>query len=94
LRIQKKEDIKEKKNMLYIIVIQINVSLKEDVLKHKKDVDLKDVYDIKKCVYHRNLLIIHNTKKCVCLEDNRSWLEDVRKEKRCWVISELSLSQI
>ena len=58
--------------MLYIVVTQINVSLKEDVLKHKKDVDLKDVYDIKKCVYHRNLLIIRNTKKCVYLEDNRS----------------------
>ena len=58
--------------MLYIIVTQINVSLKEDVLKHKKDVDLKNVCDTKKCVYHRNLLINHNTKKCVCLEDNRS----------------------
>ena len=43
--------------MLYIVVIQINVSFKEDVLKHKKDVDLKDVCD---------------TKKCVCLKDNRN----------------------
>ncbi len=58
--------------MLYIIVTQINVSLKEDMLKHKKDVDSKDVCDTKKCVYHRNLLITHNTKKCVCLKDNRS----------------------
>ncbi len=33
--------------MLYIVVTQINVSLKEDVLKHKKDVDLKNVCDIK-----------------------------------------------
>ncbi len=80
--------------MLYIVVTQINASLKEDVLKHKKDVDSKNVYDTKKCVYHRNLLIIHNTKKCVCLEDNRSWLEDVKKEKRCWVIFKSSLSQI
>ncbi len=80
--------------MLYIIVTQIDASLKEDVLKHKKDVDLKDVYNTKKCVYHRNLLIICNTKKCVYLEDNRSWLENARKEKRCWVISESSLSQI
>ena len=77
--------------MLYIIVTQIDVSLKEDVLKHKKDVDLKDVYDTKKCVCHRNLLIIRNTKKCICLEDNRSWLEDARKEKRCWVRSESDL---
>ena len=58
--------------MLYIVVTQINASLKEDVLKHKKDVDSKDVCDIKKCVYHRNLLTIHNTKKCVCLKDNKS----------------------
>jgi len=58
--------------MLYIVVTQIDASLKEDVLKHKKDVDLKDVCDIKKYVCHRNLLIIHNTKKCVCLEGNRS----------------------
>jgi len=72
LRIQKKEGTKGKKNTLYIVVTQINVSLKENVLKHKKDVDLKDVCDTKKCVCHRNLLIIRNTKKCVCLEDNRS----------------------
>ncbi len=58
--------------MLYIVVTQINASLKEDVLKHKKDVDLKDVCNTKKCVYHRNLLTIHNTKKCIYLEDNRS----------------------
>ena len=58
--------------MLYIVVIQIDARLKEDVLKHKKDVDLKDVCNTKKCVYHRNLLIICNTKKYVCLEDNRS----------------------
>ncbi len=62
--------------MLYIVVIQINVSFKEDVLKHKKDIDLKDVCDTKKCVCHRNLLITRNTKKCVCLKDNRNWLED------------------
>ena len=80
--------------MLYIVVTQIDASLKEDVLKHKKDVDLKDVCDTKKCVCHRNLLITCNTKKCVCLKDNRSWLENVRKEKRCWVISESNLSQI
>ncbi len=72
LRIQKKEDTKDKKNMLYIVITQINVSLKENVLKHKKNVDLKDVCNIKKCVYHRNLLIICNTKKCVCLKDNKS----------------------
>ncbi len=72
LRIQKKEDTKDKKNMLYIVVIQINVSLKENMLKHKKDVDLKDVCDTKKYVCHRNLLITYNIKKCVCLEDNRS----------------------
>ena len=80
--------------MLYIVVTQIDASLKEDVLKHKKDVDLKDVCNTKKCVYHRNLLIIRNTKKCVCLEDNKSWLEDAKEEKRCWVIFESSLSQI
>ncbi len=72
LRIQKKEDTKDKKNTLYIVVTQINIGLKENVLKHKKDVDSKDVCNTKKCVCHRNLLIIHNTKKCVCLEDNRS----------------------
>jgi len=83
LRIQKKEGTKDKKNTLYIVVIQVNASFKENVLKHKKDVDLKDVCDTKKCVCHRNLLITRNTKKCVCLEDNRSWLEDARKEKRC-----------
>ena len=53
LRIQKKEDTKDQKNMLYIVVTQIDASLKENVLKHKKDVGLKDV-----C----------NTKKYVCLE--------------------------
>ena len=58
--------------MLYIVVTQVDVSLKEDVLKHKKDVDLKDVYNTKKYVYHRNLLITHNTKKCVYLKDNKS----------------------
>ena len=52
--------------MLYIVVIQIDASLKENVLKHKKNVDLKDVYDTKKCIYHRHLLITCNTKKCVC----------------------------
>ncbi len=72
--------------MLYIVVTQINASLKEDVLKHKKNVDLKDVYDTKKCVYHRNLLIIRNTKKCVYLEDNRSWLEDAESHlSQIWV---------
>ncbi len=80
--------------MLYIVVIQIDASLKENVLKHKKDVDLKDVCDTKKCVCHRHLLTICNTKKCVYLEDNRSWLENAREEKRCWVISESNLSQI
>ncbi len=94
LKIQKKEDTKDKKNMLYIVITQIDASFKEDMLKHKKDVDLKDVYDTKKCVCHRNLLITHNIKKCVCLENNRSWLKDARKEKRCWVISESNLSQI
>ncbi len=94
LRIQKKEDTKGKKNMLYIIVTQIDASLKENVLKHKKSVDLKDVCDTKKCVCHRNLLITRNTKKCVCLKDNKSWLKDARKEKRCWIISESNLSQI
>ena len=58
--------------MLYIVVTQIDASLKEDVLKHKKDVDLKNVCDIKKYVCHRNLLTIRNTKKCVYQEDNRS----------------------
>ncbi len=58
--------------MLYIIVTQINASLKENVLKHKKDIDSKDVYDTKKYVYHRNLLITCNTKKCVYLENNKS----------------------
>ncbi len=72
LRIQKKEDTKDKKNTLYIVVTQIDASLKEDVLKYKKDVNLKDVCNTKKYVCHRNLLITHNTKKCVYLEDNRS----------------------
>ena len=72
LKIQKKEDTKSKKNMLYIVVTQIDASLKENVLKHKKDVDSKDVCDTKKCVCHRYLLTIRNTKKCVYLKDNRS----------------------
>ncbi len=58
--------------MLYIVVTQINVSLKENMLKHKKDVDLKDVCDTKKFVCHRHLLTTRNTKKCVYLKDNRS----------------------
>ena len=58
--------------MLYIVATQINASLKENMLKHKKDVDLKNVYDIKKCVCHRHLLTTHNTKKCVYLKDNKS----------------------
>ncbi len=58
--------------MLYIVVTQIDASLKEDVLKHKKNVDSKNVYNTKKYVYHRNLLITCNTKKCICLKDNRS----------------------
>ena len=80
--------------MLYIVVTHINASFKEDVLKHKKDVDLKDVCNTKKCVCHRNLLITCNTKKYVCLEDNKSWLENAREEKRCLIISESNLSQI
>ncbi len=64
------------------------------MLKHKKDVDLKDVCDTKKCVCHKHLLTIHNTKKCVYLEDNRSWLEDVKEEKRDWIIFESNLTQI
>jgi len=58
--------------MLYIVVTQIDASLKENVLKHMKNVDAKDVYDTKKCVCHKHLLTTRNTKKCVCLEDNRS----------------------
>jgi len=58
--------------MLYIVVIQIDASLKENMLKHKKDVDSKDVCDTKKCVYHRHLLITRNIKKCICLKDNKS----------------------
>jgi len=58
--------------MLYIIVTQIDVSFKENVLKHKKDVDLKDVCNTKKCVGHKHLLTTRNTKKCVYLKDNRS----------------------
>ncbi len=72
LRIQKKEDTKNKKNTLYIIVTQIDASLKENMLKHKKNVDSKDVCNTKKCVCYRNLLITRNTKKCVCLENNKS----------------------
>jgi len=72
LKIQKKENIKSKKNMFYIVVTQIDVSLKENMLKHKKDVNLKDVCNIKKYIYHRNLLIIYNTKKYVYLKNNKS----------------------
>jgi len=72
LKIQKKENIKDKKNTLYIVVTQINASLKKNMLKHKKDVDSKNVCDTKKCVCHRNLLITRNTKKYVYLKDNRS----------------------
>ncbi len=53
------------------------------MLKHKKDVDSKNVCNTKKCVYHKHLLTIYNTKKYVCLEDNRSWLKDAKEEKRC-----------
>ncbi len=53
------------------------------MLKHKKDVNSKDVCNIKKCVYHRHLLTTCNTKKCIYLKDNKSCLKDVRKEKRC-----------
>ncbi len=94
LRIQKKEGTKGKKNTLYIVVTQIDVSLKENVLKHKKDVGSKGVCDTKKCVCHRNLLITRNTKECVCLEGNRSWLEGAREGKRCWAISGPNLGQI
>ena len=66
------------------------------MLKHKKDVDSKDVCDIKKYVCHKHLLITRNTKKYVYLENNKSWLKDARKEKRCWIIiwvkSELDLN--
>ncbi len=51
--------------MLYIIIIQIDASLKENMLKHKKNVDLKDVYNTKKYVYHKHLLITCNIKKCI-----------------------------
>ncbi len=64
------------------------------MLKHKKDIFLKDVYDIKKCVYHKHLLTTCNTKKCVCLKDNKSWLKNVKKKKRCWIIFKLNLNQI
>ncbi len=72
LKIQKKENIKSKKNMLYIVVTQVDVSLKENMLKHKKNVNLKNVCNIKKYIYHRNLLIIYNTKKYVYLKNNKS----------------------
>ena len=59
------------------------LATKKNVLKHKKNIYLKDVCNTKKCVCHRHLLTTRNTKKCVCLEGNRSWLEDAREEKRC-----------
>ncbi len=74
--------------MFYIVVTQINASFKENMLKHKKDVDLKNVCNTKKCVYHRNLLIICNTKKRVYLKDIKSWLENAKEKKKCWVKSE------
>ncbi len=64
------------------------------MLKHKKNVDSKDVYDTKKYICYEHLLTIYNTKKCVYLENNKSWLKDVRKEKRCWIIFKLNLNQI
>ncbi len=64
------------------------------MLKHKKNVDSKDVYDTKKYICYERLLTIYNTKKCVYLKNNKSWLKDVRKEKRCWIIFKLNLNQI
>ncbi len=42
------------------------------MLKHKKNVDSKDVYDTKKYICYEHLLTIYNTKKCVYLENNKS----------------------
>ena len=53
------------------------------MLKHKKDVDSKNVCNIKKYVCYKHLLTTHNTKKCVYLKDNKSRLKDVKEEKRC-----------
>ncbi len=53
------------------------------MLKHKKNVDLKNVCDIKRCICYKHLLTIHNTKKYVCLKDNKSWLENAKEEKKC-----------
>ncbi len=64
------------------------------MLKHKKDVDSKDVCDTKKCVCHKHLLTTRNTKKCVCLEGNRNWLKDARERNRCWVKCRSALDQI
>ncbi len=38
--------------MLYIIVTQINVSLKKNMLKHKKDVDSK------KCLQYKEIYLL------------------------------------
>jgi len=48
--------------------------LKENVLKYKKDIYLlkKNVCNIKKNICFKRLLITRNTKKCVCLKNNRS----------------------
>ncbi len=64
------------------------------MLKHKKDVDSKNVCNIKKYVCYKHLLTTHNTKKCVYLKDNKSWLKNVKEEERCWIIFESNLSQI
>ncbi len=45
--------MKDKKNTLYIVVIQICASFHWSMLKHKKDVDSKDVDDTKKCIYYK-----------------------------------------
>jgi hypothetical protein len=66
------------KSIIYVM-LRDRARLKENVLKHKKDVCLKRMFcNIKKDVCFRRLLITRNTKKCVCLEDNKSQLEDVK----------------
>ena len=47
---------------------------------------IQKMFNTKKCIYHKCLLIIHNIKKCIYLNDNKNWLKNAEEEKKCWII--------
>jgi len=66
------------KSIIYIM-LKDHVKLKENMLKHKKNVCSKRMFcNTKKDVCFKKLLITHNIKKCIYLKDNKSQLKNAK----------------